>query len=97
MRPYIDNLSFATVNDITKQGAYDEALKDVTYVVHMASPLAVSSEDFESDIIQPAVRGTMGILYSALRHPSIKRVVITGSVVSVIDDQDMLGGAPDKV
>lgn len=34
-----DNLSFVEVPDIACDGAYDEAIKDVTYVIHLASPL----------------------------------------------------------
>ena len=40
VQPYLDNLSFVIVPDITVDGAFDEALKDVVYVLHHASPLA---------------------------------------------------------
>lgn len=39
IQPFLDRLSFAIVPDITVDGAYDAVLKDVTYVVHVASPL----------------------------------------------------------
>ena len=82
-QPYLDQLTFTIVPNIEKEGAFDEAVKGVDFVVHLASPLAVPSDDEEATIIQPAVRGTLSILYSALKEPSIKRVVITASVVSV--------------
>jgi nucleoside-diphosphate-sugar epimerase len=39
IRPFLDQLSFVIVPDITVDGAFDAALKDVTYVLHIASPL----------------------------------------------------------
>ncbi|MCJ1289542.1 hypothetical protein MMC34_001075 [Xylographa carneopallida] len=92
-----NKLSFVVVPDILAEGAYDEALKGVTYVVHLASPLANPSDDMEQTIVQPAIIGTTGILYSALKVPTIKRVVITSSVVAVLPLQTMLGTADFKV
>ena len=83
IQPYLSSLSFVIVEDITKDGAFDEAVKDVSYIVHVASPLARPSEDPDKAIIQPAIRGTLSILRSALKQPSIKRVVITASGASV--------------
>ncbi|KAK6858407.1 NAD-dependent epimerase/dehydratase fum13 [Apiospora arundinis] len=34
-----DRLSFVEVPDITNPKAYEEAVKDVTHVIHLASPL----------------------------------------------------------
>ncbi|KIX98704.1 uncharacterized protein Z520_05164 [Fonsecaea multimorphosa CBS 102226] len=82
-QPYLDQLSFVIVPDIEKDGAFDDAVKGVDYIVHVASPLAKPSDDAEANIIQPAIRGTLSILRSALKEPSIKRVVITSSVVAV--------------
>jgi nucleoside-diphosphate-sugar epimerase len=83
IQPYLSSLSFVTVEDITKDGAFDEAVKDVSYIVHIASPLGKPSEDPENTIVQPAIRGTLGILNSALKQPSVKRVVITASQAAV--------------
>lgn len=38
--PYQDQLSFAVVKDITAPGAFKEAMQGVTYVIHIASPIA---------------------------------------------------------
>ena len=77
-----DRLSFIEVPDILENGAYDEALDDITYVVHMASPLPLPSDDAESEIYQPGVKGTANILASALKVSSIRRIVITSSIVA---------------
>lgn len=40
IKPHVDNLEMVVVPDILKDGAFDAALKDVTYIIHLASPLA---------------------------------------------------------
>jgi hypothetical protein len=37
--PYLKNLEIALVENILVDGAFDEALKNVKYVLHIASPL----------------------------------------------------------
>src|ERR1700730_9738120 len=46
------------VPDFTKAGAFDEAVKGVDYVCHIASPLTFKFEDNERDMLLPAVEGT---------------------------------------
>ncbi|KAH0491006.1 hypothetical protein TgHK011_002452 [Trichoderma gracile] len=84
--PYAEQLSSIVVPDITVPGAYDEAVKDVEYIVHVASPLASNAPpgiDYDSYMIQPAIHGTVGILESAIKTTGVKRIVITGSVMSI--------------
>lgn len=83
VQPYLANLAFINVNDMTVDGAFDKAVKGVDYIVHIASPLPQPSEDYEASIVQPAIRGTIGILKSALKEPSVRRVVITSSIGAV--------------
>ncbi|KAL5344871.1 hypothetical protein ACLOAV_010268 [Pseudogymnoascus australis] len=92
-------LSFVTVPDITVDGAYDEAVKSVKYVIHIASPLPkspIEPEGYENQLIAPAVKGTLGMLQSVNRTPGIKRVVITGSIASITPPEILLNGT-DKV
>lgn len=92
---YLDQLSFILVPDIEKDGAFDEAVKDVDFIVHVASPLPRPSDDAEANIIRPAIRGTLSILYSALKQPSIKRVVLTSSVVAVLPATSFSPSVPE--
>jgi hypothetical protein len=77
---FANKLDFVVVSDYTKSGAFDTALKDTDYVIHVASPLAKPNED----LLTPAVKGTTSILESASRTPTIKKVVITASVLSFV-------------
>jgi len=81
-------LSFVIVPDLQAKGAYDEAVKGVDYVIHLASPIttgaSVTTEEYHEYFIKPAVRGTMSMLEAAAASPSVKRVVITSSVVAIV-------------
>lgn len=81
-----DSLETAIVPDITVPGAFDDAVKDVDGIIHMASPFVIKVEDNERDLILPALDGTRGILESAQKHGSrVRRVVITSSFAAVAD------------
>ncbi|KAH8806109.1 hypothetical protein F5884DRAFT_903033 [Xylogone sp. PMI_703] len=82
---YVHNLESFIVPDITVPGAYDEAVKGVEYIIHVASPLALPHiTDFENELIKPALQGTVGMLESAHKVTGIKRIVITTSVAAVV-------------
>ncbi|KAK1242899.1 hypothetical protein MKX08_005711 [Trichoderma sp. CBMAI-0020] len=84
--PYESQIEYITVPDITASGAYDDAVKGVKYVVHVASPFATPDlleSEFESSYIQPAIKGSIGMLDSAAKVEGIQRVVITGSYLSI--------------
>ncbi|KAE8384531.1 flavonol reductase [Aspergillus alliaceus] len=78
---YDERLSFVMLPDITAPGGFDEALQGVDYVIHVASPIAGKGE---SDLLTPAVKGTVSVLESAMKVPSIRKVVITASILSII-------------
>jgi len=83
---HIDNIEFVIVPDLSVPGAYDEAVQGVDYIIHIASPITQgfsTEEDYKEKLIKPAVTGTVGILDSAKKAPSVKRIVITSSVVAV--------------
>lgn len=87
-KPFVkeSQLSFTVVPDITVSGAFDEAVKGVDAIEHVASPIpGPNTSDFERDLIIPAIHGTTSILYSALKEPRIKKVVITSSVATLLD------------
>jgi len=82
---YADKLSFAMVEDITTPGVFDEAVKGVDGVVHMASPFVMEGiKDNVKELLEPAVKGTTEILKAVQKYnPSVKRVVITSSFASI--------------
>ncbi|KAL4259845.1 NAD(P)-binding domain superfamily protein [Pleurotus pulmonarius] len=84
-KSYGEKFETVIVEDISKEGAFDEAVEDVDAIAHVASPFHFKADD-PQDIIGPAVNGTLGVLKSALRNnPTLKRVVITSSCATVLE------------
>ncbi|KAK5995411.1 Ketoreductase CTB6 [Cladobotryum mycophilum] len=95
LAPYASQVESIIVPDITATGAYDEAVKGVKYILHIASPLASASPDnnWEKHVIQPAIKGTVGMLESAHKTSGIEKIVITASVLSITTNKAMADGA----
>ncbi|KAF8877683.1 hypothetical protein BD779DRAFT_1237798 [Infundibulicybe gibba] len=85
---YGDHLEIVIVEDIVKDGAFDEVVKGMNGIVHTASPVVVEIDD-PQNLIEPAVKGTLGVLRSAIKNgsPSLKRIVFTSSCGAVRSDR----------
>lgn len=81
---YKERLDFIIVEDITKPGAFHQAVVSeppFDYILHTATPVTFKFTDVKLHLINPAVRGTLEILEAAKNYaPSVKRVVCTKSV-----------------
>ncbi|KAF7944668.1 uncharacterized protein EAE97_005301 [Botrytis byssoidea] len=83
--PYIDRVKIYEVPDMTISGAFDEAVKGVNGIFHTASPINFSLNTY-AQMVTPAIDGTNTLLYSSLKAgPQLKAVVVTSSVIAVID------------
>ncbi|KAE9372099.1 Nadph-dependent carbonyl reductase from Sporobolomyces Salmonicolor [Stipitochalara longipes BDJ] len=69
------------VPDITVDGAFDEAVKGVHAVAHVASIMSFDKDP--AKVIPPTVKATTSILNSCLSNPSIKSFVYTSSSAAV--------------
>jgi nucleoside-diphosphate-sugar epimerase len=76
-------LTFTEISDMTVPGVFDEVLALADKLIHVATPLAV--DNFEEKVLIPATKIMDNVLYGAKKSPRTKRVIITGSVVSVVD------------
>lgn len=77
--PASSRVDFIVVQDMQAEGAYDNAVQNVDVVFHTASPFNFTFEDNEQDMLTPARRGALGVLKSAMKGESVKRVVFTSS------------------
>jgi nucleoside-diphosphate-sugar epimerase len=83
----LSNLSFIVVPDFLVPGAFDEAVKDIKYIIHVASPIVTKvpeGDDFDAHFVQPAVQGTLGLFESARKSATVTRIVVTSSVVAIL-------------
>ncbi|KAI0759547.1 NAD-P-binding protein [Trametes elegans] len=81
---HVKNIECILVPDITIVGAFNEAVRGVSGVIHTASPMTFGIEDPE-EYFKPAIGGTVGILKSVREHgEDVKRVVITSSIAAIV-------------
>lgn len=69
--------------DLLKDDGWAEAVKDVTYVLHVASPFPAALPKHEDDLIIPAREGTLRVLRAARDSGTVTRVVMTSSFAAV--------------
>lgn len=82
--------------DLLDQGSYAEAMDGCELVIHTASPFLLGRvRDPQAQLITPALEGTRNVLDSVNATPSVKRVVLTSSVVAIYGDSiEMKGRGP---
>ncbi|CZR67169.1 related to NADPH-dependent aldehyde reductase [Phialocephala subalpina] len=68
----------ASVPDMAAPGSFDQAIKGVSAVVHVASVLSYDGNPH--NVITPTVEGTKNLLRVAAREISVKRFVYTGTI-----------------
>ena len=73
--------------DLLQEGSFDAAVANCDILVHTASPFVLQGiTDPQAQLVDPAKRGTANALGSASRTPSVKRVVVTSSIVATVGD-----------
>ncbi|KAF2011376.1 NAD dependent epimerase/dehydratase [Aaosphaeria arxii CBS 175.79] len=82
---YTELLDIVQVTDFSEPTSLLDAVKDVTGVIHVASPFTFNVTDNEKELIKPALAGVRAILEAAAENSNVKRIVITSSFASVVD------------
>ena len=80
------NLEFCEL-DLLEDKGWDKAMEGCEFVLHVASPFINIEPKDENEYIRPAVDGTMRALKAA-KKAGVKRVVLTSSMVSMLEDAD---------
>ncbi|KAJ7359271.1 D-lactaldehyde dehydrogenase [Mycena albidolilacea] len=82
---YGSKLQLSIVQDMSIDGAFDEAVKGVEGIIHTTSPVHLDARH-PKEMSDPAIAGQMGMLKSALKHGSaLRRVIITSSCSAILD------------
>lgn len=74
--------------DLLDQGSFDEAAAGCEYVMHVASPYTNRFKDPQTELVDPAVNGTLNVLGAAAKAGTVKRVVVTSSFAAMMRDPE---------
>jgi hypothetical protein len=67
--------------DLLEEGSFDAAVAGSKFVFHVASPFFIETQDPQTQLVDPAVKGTTNLMNSVIKHKdTISRVVLTSSV-----------------
>ncbi|XP_054799886.1 phenylacetaldehyde reductase-like [Prosopis cineraria] len=70
--------------NLLEEGSFDSAVEGCHGVFHTASPVLLGVNDPQTELIEPAVKGTLNVLKSCAKSPSVKRVILTSSLAAVL-------------
>ncbi|KAK6119748.1 hypothetical protein DH2020_046508 [Rehmannia glutinosa] len=69
--------------DLLEEGSFDAAIAGCDGVFHCASPFFLETSNPQEELIDPAVKGTLNVLGSCAKTPSVKRVILTSSEAAI--------------
>ncbi|XP_027156539.1 cinnamoyl-CoA reductase 1-like isoform X1 [Coffea eugenioides] len=75
--------------NLLEEGSFDAIVEGCEGVFHTASPIKLSFSNPEAELLEPAVSGTLNVLRSCANSSSVKRVVITSSMVAVSENREL--------
>jgi nucleoside-diphosphate-sugar epimerase len=79
------NLELVHVHDLAADHAFDEAVRGVSAIAHVAT--VVTFDPDPKNVIPQTVRGVVSILEAALQETSVKEFVYTSSIVAAVIPQ----------
>ncbi|KAI2620440.1 aldehyde reductase [Hypoxylon sp. NC1633] len=76
------NFEFVAVPDMEADGAYNQAVKDISAVIHTATNYTMNPNPYE--VVPGTLAGTVNALAAAAGEPSVKRFVLTSSSAAAL-------------
>ncbi|CAN7039932.1 unnamed protein product [Brassica oleracea var. botrytis] len=76
--------------DLLEEYSFEQAIEGCEAVFHTASPVKFIVTDPQTELIDPALKGTMNVLNTCKKTSSVKRVIVTSSMAAVIVRQPPL-------
>lgn len=74
--------------DLLKDGSFDAAMAGCSIVCHVASPFKLPEKikDGQTEMVDPALKGTRNVLGAVNRTESVTRVVMTSTIGAIFGD-----------
>lgn len=83
--------------DLMTQGSFDRAFEGCGAVIHTASPYVLGRpRDFQGELLGPARQGSLNVMGSVNRAPSVRRLVLTASAVSMFSKLGLAYRRPEQ-
>lgn len=83
--------------DLLIDGSFDEAVKGCELIIHTASPFQLTGvKNADKELIQPALQGVRNVFFSANETGSVKRIVLTSSIVALVGDTIEIRDLPNQ-
>ncbi|MGX1808130.1 NAD-dependent epimerase/dehydratase family protein [Nocardia sp. NPDC055321] len=80
-------LDFAQA-DLTSDQGWEVAAKECDHILHVASPIPDGRKESEAEMVEAAVEGTLRVLRAAAAATTVRRVVLTSSIVTINQGHD---------
>ncbi|XP_074264566.1 phenylacetaldehyde reductase-like isoform X1 [Silene latifolia] len=77
--------------DLLEEGSFDAAIFGCDAVFHTASPVIFNIHDPQADVLDPAIKGTLNVLSSCCKAPTVRRVILTSSIAAVKNSERLKG------
>ncbi|KAL6128913.1 hypothetical protein ACLB2K_072266 [Fragaria x ananassa] len=74
----------SSLADLNNPETFNEAIQGCTGVFHLAHPIDVEGKEPEEVVTKRALEGTLGILKACLDSKTVKRVVYTSSLATIL-------------
>ncbi|KAF8041188.1 hypothetical protein BT93_B3193 [Corymbia citriodora subsp. variegata] len=68
---------------LLEEGSFDPVVEGCVGIFHTASPFRHDVKDPQAELLDPAVKGTLNVLKSCSKIPSVQHVVLTSSMAAV--------------
>jgi nucleoside-diphosphate-sugar epimerase len=91
-RADLSRLEFVAL-DLLSDAGWDDAMADVRYLQHTASPFVTKEPRDRNELIRPAVEGTRRAVGAALRA-KVERIVVTSSMAAIMYGHDKARTTP---
>ncbi|KAG2372604.1 Cinnamoyl-CoA reductase [Vigna angularis] len=69
--------------NLLEEGSFDSAVQGCHGVFHTASPFFDNAKDPQTELLDPALKGTLNVLKSCVKSKTLKRVVVTSSIAAI--------------
>ena len=82
--PSRENLEIVEANLLDSAEEWKKAIEGCKYILHTASPFPSELPKKESELIEPAMKGTMNVIQGAKECGNVEHIVITSSTAAIV-------------